>query len=87
MAEYIERGALLKALNEAKIPYNADVNYFITNAPAADVQEVTRCRECAYFDQDAPTDVFGHCFTNHRMTKDDNFCSWAKRKDDTNAID
>lgn len=42
--EYIERGELIRTLNDEKIPYNADVNYFITNAPAADVVEVRHAR-------------------------------------------
>ena len=40
MAEYIDRKALISTLNENKIPFNADINYFITNAPTADVTEV-----------------------------------------------
>lgn len=40
MPEYIDRPALLQTLNENNIPYNSDVNYFITTAPKADVAEV-----------------------------------------------
>lgn len=42
--EYIERGGLIRTLNDEKIPYNADVNYFIMNAAAADVVEVRHAR-------------------------------------------
>ena len=44
MTEYIEREALLMALNGNNIPYNGDVNYFIVNAPAADVVEVRHAK-------------------------------------------
>ena len=32
----IDADALLKKLNEEGVPYNADVNYFITNAPTVE---------------------------------------------------
>ena len=51
MLEYINRQTLLQTLNENKIPYNADVNYFITNTPAADVVEVVRCKDCQHYNQ------------------------------------
>ena len=53
MAKYINRQTLLQTLNENKIPYNADVNYFITNAP---VIEVVRCKDCQHYFQS-----YGHC--------------------------
>lgn len=36
----IDANALLKDLNEAKIPYNADVNSFIISAPTLDYEPV-----------------------------------------------
>lgn len=51
MADYIDREVLLQTLNKNKIPYNADVNYFITNAPIADVVEVIRCKDCQHYDK------------------------------------
>ncbi|MGN0557866.1 MAG: hypothetical protein ACI4IS_00245 [Acutalibacteraceae bacterium] len=50
--EYIERGALLATLNQNNVTYNADVNYFITTAPTADVQEVIRCKDCEFGEYD-----------------------------------
>ena len=40
MAEYIERDALFDTLNKAGVPTDPTVNYFIMNAPTADVVEV-----------------------------------------------
>lgn len=54
--EYIERGALLKRFAELHDggnwlinDYNADwIRSFIETAPAADVVEVVRCKDCIY---------------------------------------
>lgn len=36
MARLVDADALLETLNKEKIPYNADINYFITHAPTVD---------------------------------------------------
>lgn len=59
MAEYINREALLNTLNKEGVPYNADVNYFIVNLPAADVVEVDKVAEMLQF-------IFGNeCACNY----------------------
>jgi len=42
MSRYIDADLLLSTLNENKIPYDSDINYFICHAPTADVQPVVR---------------------------------------------
>ena len=37
MSKYIDADELIKTLNREGVPFNEDVNYFILNAPAADV--------------------------------------------------
>ena len=44
MARYIDAIELLVALNENKVSFNADINYFIMNAPIADVTEVIHAK-------------------------------------------
>ena len=44
----IDADALLKKLNEERIPYNADVNFFIANAPTIDAVPKTQCRDCQF---------------------------------------
>ncbi len=44
MSKYIDADRLIETLNKEKVPFNDDVNYFILNAPAADVQEVQHGR-------------------------------------------
>ena len=38
----IDADELLKKLNEERIQYNADINYFITNAPTVEAEPVRR---------------------------------------------
>ena len=48
---------------------------------SADVQEVTRCRDCIHFATDKPTEVFGLCLLHKLMpTIDGLYCAWATRK-------
>ena len=44
MARYIDAIELLVVLNENKVSFNADINYFIMNAPIADVAEVIHAK-------------------------------------------
>lgn len=92
--EYIERKALLddiegiRPLNwtdtEAEITEQADFDWFenlVKSQPAADVQEVVRCKDCKFF----KTDTFGQnvCvrqFNTIRMNEND-FCSYGAKMD------
>lgn len=82
MAEYINRQVLLQTLNESKIPYNVDINYFITNAPVVDVVEVVRCKDCMY-KNNAETNHKGFliCSASGMEITDDDFCSYGKKVD------
>lgn len=44
----IDADALLKKLNDEFIPYRADVNECINNAPTIDAVEVVRCKDCIH---------------------------------------
>lgn len=87
MAEYINRQILLQTLNENKIPYNADVNYFITNAPVIDVVEVVRCKDCQHYNKryhrcnlhSEEPDQYSTGFI-FEMQEDD-FCSYGEKVD------
>lgn len=91
--EYIEREALLQTLNKEGVPYNADVNYFITNAPAVDIEAVVRCGKCKHYSK------YGHCkllsveadsysYGAYVDMDNDDFCSYGERKDGAdNAAD
>lgn len=48
---YIDADALLEALPD-DLPYKASVKRVLIQAPAADVVEVVRCRECKHYQND-----------------------------------
>ena len=55
----IDADALIKTLNEEKIKFNADVNYFILNAPTIDA-ELVRYSKWDAVDED---DFHYRCFS------------------------
>ena len=96
MAEYIAREALdaeirrqideCKPMSEGRF-YGASFLATIECAPAADVAEVVRCKDCKHngtwqchmeYDEYHPeADI------HHEMHGDDDFCSYGKRKENT----
>lgn len=82
MPEYIERETVLQTLNENKIPYNVDVNYFITNAPAVDVVEVVRCKNCKYWFSPSNDDAH-YCkykYGLQGLVAEEDYCSYGERR-------
>ena len=84
MARYIDADLLLSTLNENKIPYDSDINYFICHAPTANVVEVVRCKDCKYY---VVHTLFGMsqgwCEFDKTLihgTEEDDFCSRGKLK-------
>ena len=91
MAEYIEREALLEDMTTTALPMDAQRLYLamrgkVRNAPAADVVEVVRCKDCIHWGCVA----FGNICrrwsapiagTKNR-TRPDDFCSCGEREDD-----
>lgn len=90
MAEYIEREALLKFVENGlnnpdktkAFGYDAvEIMTEVQYAPAADVVEVVRCKDCKHRDGELgqPNIV---CYQMH----DDDFCSYGERREgDTDA--
>lgn len=57
----------------------------VDHAPTADVQEVTRCKDCVFatYIHDNQTNKFTifRCEQTRKLLDDENsFCSWAKKK-------
>ena len=82
--EYIEREMALKRIDHAISEYArhgeivrfiGDCRSSIIYAPADDVVEVVRCKNCALHEQGCPLD------THPYMTPDDGFCFLGKRKE------
>lgn len=84
--EYIERGALIEKMfpigmpNDGSYPINAKaVRVTIEKAPAADVVEVVRCKDCKYWRQ-VNEERFACWLLGFEMDYDE-YCSYGKRKD------
>ena len=51
----------------------------LREAPTVDAVEVTRCRECKYY-EDTSVIGFGHCCLYGLTMRYNDFCSYGKRK-------
>ncbi len=79
--EYIERGALLKEDFTGSWNDITDQQIFehiIELAPAADVVEVVRCKDCVHY-QNGACNHFGY-YTYAPDVDEDDFCSYCERK-------
>jgi hypothetical protein len=82
MARYIDADAALNKLPD-DLPYKASVKRVLMSAPAAEVVEVVRCKDCVYWDGygysgrcETPTNGITRDLTNY-----DDFCSYGERKE------
>ena len=88
MAEYIEREALRKvmqmATDDPTCPMHiaATVDQYITEAPAADVAPVVRCKHCTDGIMSNDNKYIICCRLGVGMEFDD-FCSHGERKDES----
>lgn len=91
MAEYIERGVLLKAVEkmdrldkETKTKYEYDKEGYILllkNAPAADVVPVVRCKDCKHFIQEEHgCNHFGY-YSHTPWVDEVDFCSYGEKRE------
>jgi hypothetical protein len=88
--EYIERGARLEEIDSAFKEYEQNGNILrlfsecrasIIYAPAADVVEVCRCKDCKHYQPATPT--CGNCFRTTVIQHPEDFCSRGERKEAT----
>lgn len=90
MHEYIEREAALAAMSKHGITKNMKANKAVAELPAADVDQVVRCRECKYSKPPAIltqrygaegtlTCTAGPC--NRRNVGADFFCGYGKKRE------
>lgn len=65
---YISReAALMKLMQDGCSAKNLQS---ISDAPAADVVPVVRCKDCIFR-------IEGRCFSRRSLVEPDNFCSWG----------
>ena len=98
--EYIEREALLKKLDsdlarwaDSAAEYKEDKSglhamqeaiLYVIAAPAADVVEVVRCKDCIHFLNDTAycrNNGNRYCEYDEVMHDDEHFCSYGERKE------
>ena len=92
MAEYIEREAFIKRLENEADKSSDIINLLILNgianivrdeniAPAADVVEVVRCSECKYFGKELKQGK--HSCLNYQLPYclENDYCSYGEQKD------
>ena len=84
--QYIEREAAKRELlswavsiNHPEYLMRDDALHIIDSFPAADVAEVTRCRECKYH-EDTHVTGFEHCCVYGLTMRYNDFCSYGKRE-------
>lgn len=81
--EYIDRKPLIEKLERTIInPQTSFINNILIgmlkNAPATDVVEVVRCKDCIYYTADSNTQ--GVCYMHHETIKANEFCSYGEKK-------
>jgi hypothetical protein len=91
MAEYIEREALLNGvalymaenayLNDTALDVLKMVGGWLTDAPAADVVAVVRCKDCKHYGDTAYGDMCKR-WEDWLPVEDDDFCSYGERRSD-----
>ena len=86
----IDADALINTLNEGKIKFNADVNYFILNAPTVYAEPIVRCKDCRWFNDRLKRDETDDtryapsiCIFHGRPHSDTYFCADGEVKDET----
>lgn len=83
--EYIERRALIRELHECGI-FPVIVRRTIERAPAADVVEVVRCKDCVWWEIRELPGTVGRCENPHNglwneYTYACDYCSYGERKE------
>ena len=93
--EYIERNALMKKIfqyghivDQQNYSINAKaIQKAIQDAPAADVVEVVRCKDCRFCERDPSSDRVKRCTNEQQwgeeyypLVHDNDFCSYGERK-------
>lgn len=81
--EYIEREALIAEYDRVHIGAPGGARKLMVDAPAADVVEVVRCKDCKYYETHQPIHKKvcekndGHLIP----VNPDDFCSYGERKE------
>lgn len=85
--EYIDRSELIKVIGTDTAPFTTSMVFrHIRNAPAADVMEVVRCKDCIYYrNKQCESDDFWNAFYGddigvHFIPDPDFYCACGERR-------
>ena len=83
MAEYVERKALLKNVQQNAPYIYAMVAPIVYITPTADVVEVVRCKDCKHWLKDFAgcTDIVGRCEWANYMVGANGYCVYGEKMD------
>lgn len=89
MAEYIEREKAIQFVNQNICHFNGEttlscVEICLKAAPAADVVEVVRCKDCEYrgwVQEPCHGKSVHYCKIHDNCITENDFCSYGKRKE------
>ena len=81
--EYIDRSELIKVIGTDTAPFTISMVFrHIRNAPAADVMEVVRCKDCIWRGREECAMFYRcDCGEQHTWETDNDFCSYGERRD------
>lgn len=82
--EYIDRSELIKVIGTDTAPFTVSMVFrHIRNAPAADVVEVVRCKDCQFWQDNNGGYPHPECRWGKDETLDaDDYCSFGERRED-----
>jgi hypothetical protein len=81
MAEYIERETLIAEYDRVHIGEAGGARKLMVEAPAADVVEVVRCKDCKHRKTaECSMYVECDCGSQHTWECDNDFCSYGERR-------
>jgi hypothetical protein len=84
--EYIERNALIAEYDRIHVGAPGGARKLMVDAPASDVVEVVRCKDCKHCKKHPTTDKIKMCVNNqwvmecYPLVHDNDFCSYGERK-------
>lgn len=82
--EYIDRSELIKVIGTDTAPFTISMVFrHIRNAPAADVMEVVRCKDCIWRGREECAMFYRcDCGEQHTWETENDFCSYGERRDE-----
>ena len=84
MAQYVEKDTIKigMSLYGFNSPDQTITEFVEDTLPSADVTEVVRCKNCAFYKPFLHKKNRKYCFKHDHVTMADDYCSFAERRED-----